>query len=275
MWRVRQPGRCAGRRASTEDSVEEASARRSAPWSPTTESAPATQGDKHSAFEQLTSHESSADCGPGYVRSALEATPLTEYELDGEPIELESDLLAIGTVTGVEPVAGYAQPDGPDIQGEPSKTRRHDFDDPAASFGVVAIDMSVDTSTATDPALAEPDSARIGLTFPLPTDVDSLRSGLIGAKVAAILTVGGWAQLTEASDLLRAQGGCGGLLLGLVDDDEQHVTFPLSDLEQDIVVNAETGAGEPRRYPIAELLDPPPLVELQTLESGQIERVES
>ena len=144
-----------------------------------------------------TGHASTLSVSTWYS-SSLEATPLTTYVIDGEekpnPV---SDLFVVGTVLSVTGGMGYSWPDGPQEAGGEPTEKSHAFNHEDAWISTVHLTVSIESSLYRDATFASLQEVKIGLALSSPVNLDSLRTELVGQRIAAPLR-------TNEKDVLQA-----------------------------------------------------------------------
>lgn len=196
-----------------------------------------------------------------WYSSPVEATPLTTYVIDGdEKPNPVSNLFVVGTVLSVNGGMGYSWPGGPqEAGGEPTEAT-HAFDHEDAWISTVHLTVSIESSLYRDAAFASLQEVKIGLALSSPVNLDSLRTELVGQRIAAPL-------LTNDKTFFRQEPGVYGVLLsgemlGFVGDDGM-VSFPaLTSLS-----HPSSGLHE---YSLAELLNPPTRISLQNVDGKYV-----
>ena len=234
----------------------------------------ALTGDPSSGGSDSSEHDSSAPVAEQigaatghaltvstWYSSPVEATPLTTYVIDGdEKPNPVSDLFVVGTVLSVNGGMGYSWPDGPqEAGGEPTEAT-HAFNHEDAWISTVHLTVSIESSLYRDAAFASLQEVKIGLALSSPVNLDSLRTELIGQRIAAPL-------LTNDKTFFRQEPGVYGVLLsgemlGFVGDGGM-VSFPaLTSLH-----HPSSGLHE---YSLADLLNPPTRILLQNVDGKYV-----
>ena len=196
-----------------------------------------------------------------WYSSPLEATPLTTYVIDGEekpnPV---SDLFVVGTVLNVTGGMGYSWPDGPQEAGGEPTEKSHAFNHEDAWISTVHLTVSIESSLYRDATFASLQEVKIGLALSSPVNLDSLRTELVGQRLAAPLRI-------NEKTFFRQEPGVYGVLLsgemlGFVGDDGM-VFFP-----------ALTSLHHPNsglhQYSLADLLNPPTRISLQNVDGEYV-----
>ena len=196
-----------------------------------------------------------------WYTSPLEATPLTTYVIDGEekpnPV---SDLFVVGTVLSVTGGMGYSWPDAPqEVGGEPTE-ETHAFNHEDAWLSTVHLTVSIESSLYRDATFASLQEVKIGLALSSPVNLDSLRTELVGQRIAAPLR-------TNEKTFFRQEPGVYGVLLsgemlGFVGDDGM-VSFPA-------LTSLHHPSSGLHQYSLADLLNPPTRISLQNVDGEYV-----
>lgn len=207
--------------------------------------------------EQISALSESASYDQPLYASPVEATPLTNFVVDGEPVGSASDLLVVGTVRTVNAGQGYSWPGGPQVEGEDSTRVVHDFNSSEAWISTIHLVVDVETSLHTETRYANRSEVKVGLALLSPVNLDSLNKELEGRTIVAAL------HSNEKTVFDLEDGVFGvlrdGQLLGFVDD-EGNVAFPALELDQDL------GRATASTVRLADILDPPSVVSLRTVD---------
>jgi len=202
--------------------------------------------------EQISALSESASYDQPLYASPVEATPLTNFVVDGEPVGSASDLLVVGTVRTVNAGQGYSWPGGPQVEGEDSTRVVHDFNSSEAWISTIHLVVDVETSLHTETRYADRSEVTVGLALLSPVNKE-----LEGRTIVAAL------HSNEKTVFDLEDGVFGvlrdGQLLGFVDD-EGNVTFPALELDQDL------GRATASTVRLADILDPPSVVSLRTVD---------
>jgi len=200
--------------------------------------------DKIEQFNSSVSYE-----WPIYS-SALETTPRTTFIVDGEQFGPVSDLFVVGKVKAVTAGNGYSWPDGPQAVGQPPTRKIHEFNSADSWMSTILLSVAVEDSLHFDDDYSGPIEITIGLFLLNPVDLNSLKTELVGKRIAAPLH----SNEKTALDLEPGVFGVlrGGELLGFVDDSD-NVTFPAFDHSLSV-------DGQPQSIKLEDLLNPPPTI---------------
>ena len=195
--------------------------------------------------------------------SALETTPLTVFVIDGveDPYPV-SDLFLVGTVQEVSGGKGYSWSGEPQIEGQASSQRLHDFNDSEADISTVHLSVRVIHSLYRDKAFEGLKEITVGLALLSPIDLESLKSEVTGKTIVAPL------YSNEISIFADYEPGVfevfrGGESLGYVDADNE-VTFPAARTFNPYPEGAAS-------IKLEDLLDPPRTVNLTKID-GRLTR---
>jgi len=210
--------------------------------------------------DQISALHASASYGQPMYSSPLETTPLTSFVVDGQAAGQVSDLFVVGTVRAVSAGSGYSWPGGPQIEGEASTRVVHDFNSKEASISTVHLSVAVEKALYTDERFAGREEVTIGLALLSPVSIESLRSELEGSTIAAPLLANERTVFDLEGDVFGVLRD--GQLLGFVDAAGK-VSFPASDLERFFDSGSVQESGS---ISLDDLLDPPALVRLQTVD---------
>ena len=159
-----------------------------------------------------------------WYSSPLEATPLTTYVIDGEekpnPV---SDLFVVGTVLNVTGGMGYSWPGGPQVVGGQPTEELMQFNHEDAWLSTVHLTVSIGSSLYGDATFASLQEVKIGLALLSPVNLDSLRTELVGQRIAAPLRINEKTFFRQESEVYGVL--LSGEMLGFVGDDGM-VSFP-------------------------------------------------
>ena len=210
---------------------------------------------------QIVAATGNASTVSTWYSSPLEATPLTTYVIDGvEKPNPVSDLFVVGTVLSVTGGMGYSWPDGPqEAGGEPTEAT-HEFNHEDAWLSTVHLTVSIESSLYRDATFASLQEVKIGLALSSPVNLDSLRTELVGQRLAAPLR-------TNEKTLFRREPGVYGVLLsgemlGFVGDDGM-VSFPA-------LTRLHHPSSGLHQHSLADLLNPPTRISLQNVDGEYV-----
>ena len=201
--------------------------------------------------------ELNADYEEAPFASALELTPLTVFVIDGveDPYPV-SDLFVVGTVLEVSGGKGYSWPGEPQIVGQPSNQRLHDFNDSEADISTVHLSVRVVHSLYRDKAFEGLKEITVGLSLLSPVDLESLKSEITGKTIVAPLHNERYGFADDGSGVFGVL--LGGEFLGYVDADNE-VTFPAARTVDPYPEGAAS-------IKLEDLLDPPRTVHLTKID---------
>lgn len=114
---------------------------------------------------------------PPWSLNAIEASPATNWVLDGKPVENIS-MFVVGQVQNVAAGFSLGEPEGsPNIDGQAETMKQNilPFNSEKALSDVVIIELRVSQGIGPDQS-QPPDKVKIALALPSPTDLDSLRT---------------------------------------------------------------------------------------------------
>lgn len=164
---------------------------------------------------------------PPWSLNAVEASPATNWVLDGEPVENISTFV-VGQVQNVAAGFSLGEPEGsPNIVGQAETMKQNflPFNSEKALSDVVIIEIIV--SQGVGPARSQPpDKVKIALALPSPTDLDSLRTEIQKHKSLAAIIFPAVA-LNAEEGLFELQDS---FFLGTVVEDAQNDSVVFGDL---------------------------------------------
>ena len=212
--------------------------------------------------DQIVEFNASSSYTEATFASALETTPLTVFVIDGveDPYPV-SDLFVVGTVLEVSGGKGYSWSGEPQIVGQPSNQRLHDFNDSEADISTVRLSVRVVHSLYRDKAFEGLKEITVGLALLSPVDLESLKSEVTGKTIVAPL------YSNEGHVYSYYEPGVfevfrGGESLGYVDADNE-VTFPAAHTVDPYPEGAAS-------IKLEDLLDPPRTVHLTKIDGRLI-----
>ena len=211
--------------------------------------------------KQITAVTGHASTTITWYSSPLEATPLTTYVIDGkEKPNPVSDVFIVGTVLDVTGGMGYSWPSGPqELGGQPTETT-HTFNHEDAWLSTVHLTVSIESSLYRDASFSSLQEVKIGLALLSPVNLDSLRTELVGQRIATPLR-------TNEKTFFRQESGVYGVLLsgemlGFVGDDGI-VSFPA-------ITKLHHPSSGLHQYSLADLLNPPTRISLQKVDGEYV-----
>lgn len=211
--------------------------------------------------EQIIAVTGHASTVSTWYSSPLEATPLTTYVIDGEEqSDPVSDLFVVGTVLDVTGGKGYSWSDGPQEEGGRLTEATHEFNHSDAWLSTVRLTISIESSLYRDAVFAGLQEVKIGLALMSPVSLDSLRTELIGQRIAAPLQTNDktfFRQESEVYGVLLA-----GEMLGYVGNDGT-VSFPS-------ITKLRHPSGGLHQYKLTDLLNPPTRISLQAVDGEYV-----
>ena len=196
-----------------------------------------------------------------WYSSPLEATPLTTYVIDGEekpnPV---SDLFVVGTVLNVTGGMGYSWPGGPQVVGGQPTEELMQFNHEDAWLSTVHLTASIESSLYRDATFASLQEVKIGLALLSPVNLDSLRTELVGQRIAAPLRINEKTFFRQESEVYGVL--LSGEMLGFVGDDGM-VSFPA-------LTSLHHPSSGLHQYSLADLLNPPTRISLQNIDGEYV-----
>ena len=196
-----------------------------------------------------------------WYSSPLEATPLTTYVIDGEekpnPV---SDLFVVGTVLNVTGGMGYSWPGGPQVVGGQPTEELMQFNHEDAWLSTVHLTVSIESSLYRDATFASLQEVKIGLALLSPVNLDSLRTELVGQRIAAPLRINEKTFFRQESEVYGVL--LSGEMLGFVGDDGM-VSFPA-------LTSLHHPSSGLHQYSLTDLLNPPTRISLQNVDGEYV-----
>lgn len=216
------------------------------------------RSEERGLFDAIRATNSATSRGGALYRTIAEALPTQRWITD-QGVEFSfADVAVVGDVVSVTEGRSFAYEEDPDVE----VVIDLPFNDPKAQISTVHLEIAVETVSVDKADREIGKTVRVGLALPAPVDVEAIAEELSGRGGVVVVLLYEPSSVFSYDPTLWAILEDGNLL-GVVDSGG-NVTFPSIDdavLEDDIATIDDLAPA-----------DPPPVIEVETDESGHLAR---